>query len=128
MTILATLVYLIDINNKKTLMIHRVNKENDFHESKYNGLGGKLEKNESPIECAKREVLEESALEVSELIFKGHLLFPKFDKQKNDWLVFVYTSHKYSGKLIPINPEGNLSWIDNDKLLKLNLWEGDLVF
>ena len=37
-------------------MLHRVKKENDYHEGKWNGLGGKFEAGESPEECAKREI------------------------------------------------------------------------
>ena len=40
---LATLCYVIDKPQNKTLMLHRVKKENDYHEGKWNGLGGKLE-------------------------------------------------------------------------------------
>ncbi len=38
---LATLCYVKQ--NGKTLMIHRVKKQNDYHEGKWNGLGGKFE-------------------------------------------------------------------------------------
>jgi len=40
---LATLCYVIDSSQNKTLMLHRVKKENDYHEGKWNGQGGKLE-------------------------------------------------------------------------------------
>ena len=49
-------------------MIHRVKKDNDMHEGKWNGLGGKMISGESPEECAKREILEESGLVVMGLI------------------------------------------------------------
>ncbi len=38
---LATLCYIR--HNGKTLMLHRTKKENDLHEGKWNGLGGKFE-------------------------------------------------------------------------------------
>jgi 8-oxo-dGTP diphosphatase len=43
---LGTLCYLK--KDGKTLMIHRVKRENDFHRDKYNGLGGKFELGETP--------------------------------------------------------------------------------
>ena len=46
---------------------------------------------------------------------------------KKDWYVFVYTVEKFSGTLKSSN-EGEPHWIENDKLLELNLWEGDRVF
>lgn len=107
-------------------MLHRVKKENDMHEGKWNGLGGKFEKDETPEECVIREVMEESGLLMEEPKFKGMIVFPNFAKGQT-WQVFIYTCDKFSGELIESN-EGNLEWIDNDKLLDLNLWEGDKVF
>ncbi|MCB9361813.1 8-oxo-dGTP diphosphatase [Candidatus Woesearchaeota archaeon] len=121
---LATLCYVR--KDQKTLMIHRNKKEGDMHAGKWNALGGKLEPGESPEECAIREIKEESGLTVGKLTFKGQITFPKFSKEQ-DWYVFVYVAEQCSGELIDC-PEGDLAWIDNDKLLDLNLWEGDLVF
>lgn len=54
------------------------------------------------------------------------MVFPEF-KDKQDWLVFLYTASNFSGEMIE-SDEGNLAWIDDDKLLDLNLWEGDKLF
>jgi len=116
------------VKDGKTLMIHRCKREEDEHLGKYNGLGGKFEKGESPLECAKREVFEESGLTISEIILKGTLIFPEFDKLKRDWMVFVYRADNYSGEMKAENPEGKLQWIPNDKILDLPLWEGDRTF
>lgn len=121
---LGTLVYLKQ--NGKTLMLHRVKKEQDFHEGKWNGLGGKLDPGETPEECAIREVKEESGLDLKALKLRGIITFPLFD-QVDDWYVYLFTSTEFSGDLID-SPEGDLEWIDNDKLLDLNLWEGDYIF
>ena len=121
---MATLCYVQKDN--KTLMLHRVKKENDYHEGKWNGLGGKFEPGESPEECAIREIKEESGLEVKSPRLKGFISFPNFDR-KNDWNVFVFTADNFTGELID-SPEGNLEWINNDKLSELNLWEGDKIF
>lgn len=122
----ATLVYVKDRKNKKTLMLHRVKKNSDIHEGKWNGVGGKFEGCESPEECAIRETKEETGLDVSKPKFKGILTFPKF-LFDDDWIVFVYEFEKFSGELIECN-EGNLEWIDDSKILDLNLWEGDKIF
>ena len=123
---LATLCYVIDKKNNKTLMIHRVKKKNDYHEGKWNGLGGKFNKGESPEECAVREVYEESGLKIKNPKMHGFITFPNFDG-KHDWYVFLFTVTEYSGNLID-SPEGNLEWIPNDKLTEINLWEGDKIF
>jgi 8-oxo-dGTP diphosphatase len=107
-------------------MLHRIKKKNDLHEGKYNGLGGKLEDGETPEECVIREVYEESGLMIKNPLFKGMLTFPMFDG-KNDWIVFVFIAKRFSGKMIN-SREGDLVWIENHKLLDLNLWEGDKKF
>jgi len=121
---LATLCYLRRDNH--TLMMHRVKKENDMHAGKWNGLGGKFEPGESPEECAKREIQEESGLIPKKLILKGVLTFPAFSDFE-DWYAFVFVVPEFEGQMIDSN-EGNLKWIPNDALLDLNLWEGDRVF
>jgi len=120
----ATLCYVRRGN--KTLMVHRIKKENDMHQGKWNGLGGKLEPGETPEECAIREIREESGLEVKHLVLKGLLTFPLFAKNE-DWYAFVYVVDQVEGILID-SPEGVLDWVDNDKILDLNLWEGDHIF
>jgi len=121
---ISTLCYIQ--NKHQTLMLHRIKKENDIHQDKWNGLGGKLISGESPEECVKREVLEESGLIIRKPKLHGVITFPKFDNV-DDWLVFVYTTHHFEGALIDSN-EGVLEWIDNDQILNLNLWEGDKIF
>ena len=109
----------------KTLMLHRIKKENDMHAGKWNGLGGKLEPGETPEECVIREVYEESGLTIRNPRFHGMLTFPGFDN--DDWYGFVFTATDFSGTLID-SPEGVLQWIADDELLDLNIWEGDKVF
>lgn len=107
-------------------MIHRVKKENDMHAGKWNGLGGKFEAGENPEECASREIREESGLCAKNLNLKGFLTFPAFANEE-DWYAFVFTVDQFEGRVID-SPEGHLEWIDNAKLLDLNLWEGDRIF
>ena len=123
---LATLCYVVDKKKNTTLMIHRVKKENDFHHGKWNGLGGKFEPGESPEECAVREIKEESGLFVKNIKMKGFITFPLFDG-KEDWYVFLFTADEFEGELID-SSEGNLEWIPNENITKINLWEGDVHF
>ena len=120
----ATLCYIR--KDHKTLMIHRVKKENDMHQGKWNGLGGKLEPGETPEECAIREIREESGLNARHLVLKGLLTFPQFAKNE-DWYAFVFVAYEFEGELID-SPEGLLQWIDDAELSDLNLWEGDKIF
>jgi len=121
---LATLCYVRSAG--RTLMLYRNRKPGDYHAGKYNGLGGKFEPGESPEQCMKREVREESGLEVLSWRLNGMITFPTFDGS-NDWYVFVFTITDFRGELIN-SPEGELHWIADERLDQLNLWEGDRIF
>jgi 8-oxo-dGTP diphosphatase len=121
---LATLCYVR--KDGRTLMVHRIKKANDIHQGKWNGLGGKLEPGETPEECASREILEESGLRVKNLKLKGFLTFPLFARDE-DWYAFVFVVDEFEGQLID-SPEGQLAWIEDTKLLDLELWGGDRYF
>ena len=121
---LATLCYLQ--HDGRTLMMHRIKKENDIHKGKWNGLGGKLRAGETPEECAIREVEEECGLHMRNPSLKGVLTFPAFDGFE-DWYVFVFVATEFEGILID-SKEGYVKWIDDSELLKLPLWEGDRIF
>jgi 8-oxo-dGTP diphosphatase len=120
----STLCYLK--KDGKTLMMHRIRKSGDVHQGKYNGLGGKFLPGETPEECVKREVLEESGLLLENAQMRGVMMFPKF-KDNEDWLVFLFVSTRFGGEMTESH-EGILEWVDDDKLLALNLWEGDKLF
>ena len=120
--ILSTLCYIEKDN--QVLMLHRINKSIDPNGGKWIGVGGKLEQNESPDECIIREVYEETGLHIQPQL-RGILTFilPKWENE----LTFLYTSNNFEGTLKECN-EGQLHWIDKDKVLDLNLWEGDKHF
>lgn len=121
---LATLCYVR--KDHQTLMVHRIKKANDMHQGKWNGLGGKLEPGETPEECALRELYEESGLRARRPQLRGVLTFPGFANEE-DWYAFVFVITDFSGELID-SPEGTLAWVEDARLLDLNLWEGDRIF
>ncbi len=122
---LATLCYVR--HEGRTLMLHRVKKARDMHAGKWNGLGGKFEAGESPEDCARREILEESGLEVGRLELKGFLSFPGFQGD-DDWYAFVFLAFEPRGDLLDDPAEGHLAWIADAQLTQLPLWAGDHVF
>lgn len=123
--ILATLCYVKRAG--KTLMMHRVKREGDMHQGKWNGLGGKMHPGETPEECVIREVREESGLEIRRPRLHGIITFPKFN-EKHDWYAFVFTVSDFDGEPWGECDEGRLEWIEDGKVLDLPLWEGDKVF
>ena len=50
--IIGTLVYLLDRDSKSVLLIKRDARPSDDHYGKFNGLGGKLEIDESVVELS----------------------------------------------------------------------------
>jgi len=121
---LATLCYVK--HDGKTLMIHRIKKENDIHAGKWNGLGGKFQPGETPEECVIREIFEESGLLIHQPELRGVLTFPNFARNE-DWYAFVFVAHRFEGELIE-SLEGDLRWIADSEITSLNLWEGDRFF
>ena len=65
--IMATLGYVLSPDAKRVLMIHRNARPGDLHLGKYNGLGGKMERQEDVGACMKREILEEAGIVVRKM-------------------------------------------------------------
>jgi 8-oxo-dGTP diphosphatase len=126
--ILGTLGFVLSSDRKKVLMIHRVKRENDHHQGKYNGLGGKLEPCEDIVEGMKREIREEAGIEAIELKLRGTISWPGFGKHGEDWFGFVFLITEFENEPLMSNAEGNLGWHDLDTLLELPMWEGDKQF
>ena len=109
----------------KYLMLHRTKKEKDINKDKWIGIGGKFEDKESPEECIVREVKEETGLTLNSYKLRGVVTYIS-----NTWeteYMYVFTSVDFSGELIECN-EGDLEWIDKEKIFDLNVWEGDKIF
>ena len=127
----AVLIYVFA--GDRVLMLHRNAKKDDVHSGKWNGLGGKLEIDESAREAARRELEEESGLALQLDQFKplGCVLFPNFKPQKSeDWFcsIFVVTLDRSTKEMMLSGPEGELHWIEVSKVLDLPLWRGDQEF
>ena len=57
------------------LMLHRVKKQHDENHDKWIGVGGKFEDKESPEDCVRREVLEETGLTLTKFRYCGLVTF-----------------------------------------------------
>lgn len=114
-------------NERKTLMLYRNKKENDIHEGKWNGLGGKIEKGESPEDAVLREVKEESNLEIIKPQMRGIITFPAFANDE-DYYVYLFTANQFKGEILENCDEGELHWIENDEVASLPMWDGDYLF
>ena len=122
--LLTTLCYIEKDNSY--LMLHRVKKENDINHDKWIGVGGKLEKDESPEECLLREAKEETGLTLTDYRLRGVITFIS-----NEWdteYMYLYKATGFKGDITESCDEGELVWVPKNKLFDLNLWEGDKIF
>jgi 8-oxo-dGTP diphosphatase len=127
--ILATLGYVFSPDRQQVLMIHRTARgEGDPHFGKYNGLGGKLERDEEIVAGMVREIREEAGIEAEEVQLAGTISWPGFGPQGEDWFGFIFRITRYSGEPWKTNSEGTLNWIDVARIPELNLWPGDRFF
>ena len=121
--ILSTLCYIE--KDGKYLMLHRTKKKNDINKDKWLGVGGKFEEGESPEECIIREVKEETGLTLNS--YKLRCIVTYVSTNWETEYMYVFTSNDFIGELIECN-EGDLQWIEKNKVLELNTWEGDKIF
>ena len=107
------------------LMLHRVKKENDLNHDKWIGVGGKFEDRESPEECLLREAKEETGLTLTRYRYRGLVTFVS-DRWSTEYM-HLFTADGFEGELISCD-EGDLEWVDLDRIPDLPLWEGDQIF
>lgn len=108
------------------LMMHRTKKENDENRDKWIGIGGKLEQGESPFDCARREITEETGLFANKLSYRGIITFVS-DLYGTEYM-HLFTCNDFSGSIKDSCLEGELTWIKKDAVLTLPIWEGDKIF
>lgn len=109
----------------KYLMLYRNAKKNDVNGGKWVGVGGHIEENESPDEALVREVKEETGLVLDSYRFRGVVTFVS-DKWEGEYM-YLYTADSFTGEMIDCN-EGELHWVDKERVMELPMWKGDAVF
>ena len=84
--------------------------------------GGHVEKGESFVESAVREVYEETGLTVSNLQICGIKQWTEPD-DSHRYIVFFYKTNTYSGEIVS-SDEGKAFWIERSDLNKYKIAEG----
>ncbi len=133
--ILATLGYILNADKTQALLIHRNTRPGDLHLGKYNGLGGKLEREEDVVSGMRREIREEAGIDATKLALRGTVNWPGFGKNGEDWLGFIFLITEWAGTPLTKNDEGTLEWVAVSKILRacddpsiLPMWPGDKFF
>ena len=108
------------------LMIHRIKKKNDENHDKWVGVGGKLEAGESPFDCARREIFEETGVSAKNLKYRGFITFVS-DIYGTEYM-HLFTASEYSGEIDYDCDEGKLEGVKKELVPSLPIWEGDKIF
>ena len=106
------------------LLLYRNKKKNDFNHGKYIGVGGHIEKGETPDIAIDREVKEETNFDIISKELKALIIF-YFDEFEEH--MYLYTSKDFKGEMKECN-EGTLEWVDYHNFDKIPMWEGDKYF
>ncbi|MCC6497403.1 MAG: 8-oxo-dGTP diphosphatase [Propionibacteriaceae bacterium] len=125
MPIIATLGYVVA--DGKVLLVHR-GRAGDTHAGKWNGLGGKLERDENILSCLHRELREEAGITVTSARLRGTVSWPGFGVGGEDWFGFIFIVDGFDGTPPAANEDGPLAWHDIDRLDRLPMWAGDRHF
>ncbi len=120
---LSTLCYIE--KDRKYLMLHRTVKEKDVNKDKWIGVGGHFEADESPEECLLREVKEETGYTLTSFRYRGIVTFVSGNGVTE--YMSLFTADGFYGEQIACD-EGQLEWVDIDRIEELNIWEGDRIF
>lgn len=120
----TTLVYLIKDSKKGVRKICLGMKKIGFGSGKFNGIGGKIEKNESIEVGAIREVKEEIGVEVIDFEKKGEIKFTYTNESKMSQVTHVFICTKWAGEIIETD-EIKPYWFDINEIPIQEMWIDD---
>ena len=108
------------------LFIHKGG--NDLNTGKFLGIGGHLEKGESPVDGIVREIEEETGIKRDELAnLRMRAVITFINPVYGDEYIHLFEADYIGRKDPALNAcdEGELKWIPKKDVYSLPIWEGD---
>jgi len=116
-TVKSTLLNMCMIYDKvKNLVLVQDKVKNDDEWGGYTFPGGHIENGESFTDSVIREVKEETGLDISDVSSCGLVNWYNEDEPER-WLVFLYKTSNYKGKLLEETEEGKVFWMELNKFI-----------
>jgi 8-oxo-dGTP pyrophosphatase MutT (NUDIX family) len=120
---ILTLMILMQMReNKQNILLGM--KKQGFGMGKWNGFGGKVEKNEGIYNAAVREVKEECGLDVNKAQFIGLITFEYQIENKLPMHVHVFKTEDFTGDPIETS-EMKPRWFEVDEIPYNQMWKDD---
>ncbi|MEM6285459.1 MAG: 8-oxo-dGTP diphosphatase [Chloroflexota bacterium] len=108
------------LNGDDVLLMKRAAHRRVFP-NRYNGVGGHVERGEDPETCARREIMEETGLAVTDLRLRG--VYNIDTGEERGIVLYIYTAASKSREITVITDEGTLHWVNRDDAHTLDLVE-----
>jgi len=116
---------LCEIIQNDRLLLKKANR--GISRGKWNGLGGKIEENETEIDNVIREVKEESGLTIKNPKKHGVITFYQGNKDKIFAVVDIFSVNDFEGD-IKSSDEGELKWFDFKSIPYKEMWPDDIFW
>jgi 8-oxo-dGTP pyrophosphatase MutT (NUDIX family) len=123
----TTLLFLVKKEGNVITEVCLPMKKRGFGAGRYNGVGGKVEGEETIEDAVKREAYEEIGVTVTEITKCGELTFTFPHKEGWNQLVHVYLAYTWQGDIVETE-EMNPSWFKVADVPYKEMWPDDIFW